>query len=95
MSLMPTSPWWCPTNRVRTGVPKAASATAAGLVLFALGVAAAVGLAYLTGFTIRFFAAGQTVTAALTLAAAAATMGAIWASITAAGTGSGPAPDPL
>ncbi|MFF2319385.1 hypothetical protein ACFVTE_24335 [Arthrobacter sp. NPDC058097] len=56
--------------------------TAAGLVLFTLGVAAAVGLAHLTGFTIRFFAAGQTVTAALTLAAAAATMAAIWACIT-------------
>ena len=61
---------------------KRAFSTAAGLVLFALGVAAAVGLTYLTGFTIRFFAAGQSVTAALTLAAAAATMWAIWASIT-------------
>jgi DNA polymerase III epsilon subunit-like protein len=56
--------------------------TTAGLVLFALGVAAAVGLTYLTGLTIRFFAAGQTVTAALTLAAATATIWAIWASIT-------------
>ncbi|MFP3463773.1 hypothetical protein R5O87_23290 [Arthrobacter globiformis] len=68
-----------------TGKPSTAGrvfSTAAGLVLFTLGVAAAVGLAYLTGFTIRFFAAGQTVTAALTLAAAAATMAAIWACIT-------------
>jgi DNA polymerase-3 subunit epsilon len=61
---------------------KRASSTAAGLLLFALGVAAAVGLAYLTGFTIRYFATGQTLTAALTLAAAAAAMGAIWMSIT-------------
>jgi DNA polymerase III epsilon subunit-like protein len=61
---------------------KRAFSTAAGLVLFALGVAAAVGLTYLTGLTIRFFAAGQTVTAALTLAAATATIWAIWASIT-------------
>ncbi|WP_395402217.1 hypothetical protein ACHMXB_01630 [Arthrobacter sp. UC242_113] len=61
---------------------KRAFRTAAGLVLFAVGVAAAVGLAYLTGLTIRYVAAGQTVTAALTLAAAAATMWAIWASIT-------------
>ena len=61
---------------------KRAFSTAAGLVLFALGVAAAVGLAYLTGLTIRYVAAGQAVTAALTLAAAAATMWAIWASIT-------------
>lgn len=61
---------------------KCAFRTAAGLVLFALGVAAAVGLAYLTGLTIRYVAAGQAVTAALTLAAAAATMWAIWASIT-------------
>jgi DNA polymerase III subunit epsilon len=45
-------------------------------------VAAAVGLAYLTGYTIRFFAAGQTLTAALSLGAAAAAMWAIWASIT-------------
>lgn len=64
------------------GTAKRALSTAAGLLLFALGVAAAVGLAYLTGFTIRFFAAGQTVTAALTLAAASAAMWAIWASIT-------------
>jgi DNA polymerase-3 subunit epsilon len=61
---------------------KRAFRTAAGLVLFALGVSAAVGLAYLTGLTIRYVAAGQAVTAALTLAAAAATMWAIWASIT-------------
>jgi hypothetical protein len=61
---------------------KRAFRTVAGLVLFALGVAAAVGLAYLTGLTIRYVAAGQAVTAALTLAAAAATMWAIWASIT-------------
>jgi hypothetical protein len=61
---------------------KRAFRTAAGLVLFAAGVAAAVGLAYLTGLTIRYVAAGQTVTAALTLAAAAATSWAIWASIT-------------
>jgi DNA polymerase-3 subunit epsilon len=64
------------------GAAKRAFSTAAGLLLFALGAAAAVGLAYLTGFTIRFFAAGQTVTAALTLAAATAAMWAIWASIT-------------
>ena len=64
------------------GTAKRAFSTAAGLLLFALGVAAAVGLAYLTGYTIRFFAAGQTLTAALSLAAAAATMWAIWASIT-------------
>lgn len=61
---------------------KRASSTAAGLLLFALGVAAAVGLAYLTGITIRYFATGQTLTAALALAAAAAAMGAIWMSIT-------------
>ncbi|MDQ0863861.1 exonuclease domain-containing protein [Arthrobacter globiformis] len=71
-----------PDRTPRRGAPKRAFSTAAGLVLFALGVAAAVGLAYLTGFTIRFFAAGQNVTAALTLAAATATMWAIWASIT-------------
>ncbi|RAM38240.1 hypothetical protein [Arthrobacter globiformis] len=68
-----------------TGKPRAAKRAfraAAGLVLFALGVAAAVGLAYLTGLTIRYVAAGQAVTAALTLAAAAAAMWAIWASIT-------------
>jgi DNA polymerase III epsilon subunit-like protein len=68
-----------------TGKPRAAKRAfraAAGLVLFALGVAAAVGLAYLTGLTIRYVAAGQAVTAALTLAAAAATVWAIWAGIT-------------
>jgi DNA polymerase III epsilon subunit-like protein len=64
------------------GTAKRAFSTAAGLLLFALGVAAAVGLAYLTGYTIRFFAAGQTLTAALSLGAAAAAMWAIWASIT-------------
>jgi DNA polymerase III epsilon subunit-like protein len=61
---------------------KGAFSMAAGLALFALGLAAAVGLAFLTGLTIRFFAAGQAVTAAVTLASAAATMWAIWASIT-------------
>jgi hypothetical protein len=73
------------SERNAAAKPKAAKrvfSTAAGLVLFALGLAAAVGLAYLTGLTIRFFAAGQAVTAALTLAAAAATTWAIWASIT-------------
>jgi DNA polymerase III epsilon subunit-like protein len=68
-----------------TAEPRAAKRafrTAAGLVLFALGVAAAVGLAYLTGLTIRYVAAGQTVTAAMTAAAAMGTMGTIWASIT-------------
>jgi DNA polymerase III epsilon subunit-like protein len=64
------------------GTAKRAFSTASGLLLFALGAAAAVGLAYLTGFTIRFFAAGQTVTAALTLAAGTAAMWAVWASIT-------------
>ena len=64
------------------GRARRVSHTAAGLVLFTLGVAAAVGLAYLTGFTIRFFAAGQTVPAALTLAVAAAVMGVVWACIT-------------
>jgi hypothetical protein len=68
------------TTKPRTAKP--AFTTTAGLVLFALGVAAAVGLAYLTGLTVRFFAAGQTITAALTFAAATATMWAIWASIT-------------
>jgi DNA polymerase III epsilon subunit-like protein len=59
-----------------------AFSTAAGLVLFTLGVAAAVGLAYLTGLTIRFFSAGQTISAALTVAAAAAAIGGIWICIT-------------
>ncbi|MBD1543094.1 hypothetical protein G9E11_12745 [Arthrobacter sp. IA7] len=71
-----------PNAAATPGAAKRAFRTAAGLVLFALGAAAAVGLAYLTGLTIRYVAAGQTVTAALTLAAAAATMWAIWASIT-------------
>ncbi|MDQ1057444.1 DNA polymerase III epsilon subunit-like protein [Arthrobacter globiformis] len=85
-------------ERNATAKPKAAKrafSTAAGLVLFALGVAAAVGLAYLTGLTIRFFAAGQTVTAAMTLAAATATMWATWASITRGWHRLRPAPDPL
>ncbi|UKA55557.1 hypothetical protein LFT45_06455 [Arthrobacter sp. FW305-BF8] len=71
-----------PAAAAKPRAAKGALRTAAGLVLFALGVAAAVGLAYLTGLTIRYVAAGQTVTAALTLGAAAATMWAIWASIT-------------
>jgi DNA polymerase III epsilon subunit-like protein len=73
------------TEPVSTGThstAKRAFSTAAGLVLFALGLAAAVGLAFLTGLTIHFFAAGQAVTAAVTIAAAAVTMWAIWASIT-------------
>jgi len=65
----------------RTGAKRAFS-TAAGLLQVAGGVAAAVGLAYLTGLTIRVFAAGQTVTAAVTLGAATAAMWTIWASIT-------------
>ncbi|MFE5839967.1 exonuclease domain-containing protein [Arthrobacter sp. NPDC056493] len=71
-----------PGSAARPAAAKRTLSTAAGLVLFALGVAAAVGLAYLTGLTIRFFAAGETVTAAMTVAAATATMGAIWACIT-------------
>ncbi|MDP9695469.1 UNVERIFIED_ORG: DNA polymerase III epsilon subunit-like protein [Arthrobacter globiformis] len=71
-----------PNAAAAPGAAKSAFRTAAGLVLFALCAAAAVGLAYLTGLTIRYVAAGQTVTAALTLAAAAATIWAIWASIT-------------
>jgi DNA polymerase III epsilon subunit-like protein len=66
----------------RRGAVKRAFSTAAALVLFALGVAAAVGLAYLTGLTIRSFAAGQTATAAVTLAAGLATAWAVWASVT-------------
>ncbi|MBT2551231.1 hypothetical protein [Arthrobacter sp. ISL-65] len=71
-----------PNATAKPRAAKRASSTTAGLVLFVLGAAAAVGLAYLTGLTIRYFAAGQAVTAALTLSAAAATMWAIWASIT-------------
>ncbi|MGN7251993.1 hypothetical protein [Arthrobacter sp. SAFR-014] len=71
-----------PTAAAKPRAAKGALRTAAGLVLFALGVAAAVGLAYLTGLTIRYVAAGQAATAALTLGAAAATMWAVWASIT-------------
>jgi hypothetical protein len=84
LQLSPTAPDSAasPDSTETRGTAKRAFSTAAGLLLFALGVAAAVGLAYLTGFTIRYFVAGQTVTAALTLTAATATIWAIWASIT-------------
>ena len=71
-----------PDRTPRRGAAKRAFSTAAGLVLFALGVAAAVGLAYLTGLTIRSFAAGQSAAAAVTLAAGLATAWAVWASVT-------------
>ncbi|MFC9351636.1 hypothetical protein [Arthrobacter sp. NPDC057013] len=70
-----------PEHAENRGTAKRVFRTAAGLTLFALGVAAAVGLAYLTGLTIRFFAVEQTISAALTVAAHVAAMGAIWTCI--------------
>ena len=51
-------------------------------MLFMVGVAAAVGLAYLTGLTVRSFAAGRTVAAAADVAAGLATASAVWAAVT-------------